>query len=53
MQVLTTSIEFWNAERIGFSDPQAWENMNDLLVKMELISAPIDLSKAFTNEFVP
>ncbi len=53
MQVLNTSIEFWTADKIGFSDPQAWENMNDLLVKMELIPAPIDLSKAFTNEFVP
>lgn len=53
MQVLETSIEFWQAERIGFSDPQAWENMNNLLVKMELIPAPIDLSKAFTNEFIP
>ncbi|MBK9780478.1 MAG: ABC transporter substrate-binding protein [Anaerolineales bacterium] len=53
MQVLNTSIEFWKADRIGFSDPQAWENMNDLLVKMELIPDPIDLSKAFTNEFVP
>jgi NitT/TauT family transport system substrate-binding protein len=37
MQILNTSIEFWKAEQIGFSDPQAWENMNDLLVKMELI----------------
>jgi len=53
MQVLKTSIEFWQAERIGFSDPQAWENMNNLLVKMQLIPEPIDLSKAFTNEFVP
>ena len=53
MQVLNTSIEFWQADRIGFSNPQAWENMNDLLVKMELISEPVDLSKAFTNEFVP
>ncbi len=53
MQVLNTSIEFWQAERIGFSDPQAWENMNNLLVKMELIPAPVDLSKAFTNEFAP
>jgi NitT/TauT family transport system substrate-binding protein len=53
MQVLNTSIEFWQAERIGFSEPQAWENMNDLLVKMSLIPEPIDLSKAFTNEFVP
>ena len=53
MQVLTTSIEFWKAERIGYSNPQAWENMNDLLVKMQLIPEPIELSKAFTNEFIP
>jgi len=53
MQVLLTSIEFWQAERIGFSDAQAWENMNDLLVKMALIPEPIELDKAFTNQFVP
>ena len=53
MQVLNTSIEFWATDRIGFSSSQSWENMNDLLVKMELIPAPIDLSKAFTNEFIP
>jgi len=53
LQILNTSIEFWEAERIGYSDPQAWENMNDLLVKMELIPAPVDLSQAFTNEFIP
>lgn len=53
MQILTTSIEFWTADKIGYSNPQAWENMNDLLVKMGLIPEPIDLTKAFTNEFVP
>jgi NitT/TauT family transport system substrate-binding protein len=53
MQILNTSIEFWKAEKIGYSDPQAWENMNDLLVKMELIPEPVDLTKAFTNEFIP
>jgi NitT/TauT family transport system substrate-binding protein len=53
MQVLNTSIEFWQAERIGFSEPQAWENMNELLVKMALIPDPVNLSKAFTNEFIP
>ncbi len=52
-QVLATSIEFWKAERIGMSDPQAWSNMNDLLVKMGQLAAPLDVSKAFTNEFVP
>jgi NitT/TauT family transport system substrate-binding protein len=53
MLVLTTSIEFWRAERTGFSDPKSWQNMNDLLVKMELIKTELDVSKAFTNEFVP
>lgn len=53
MQVLNTSIEFWKADRIGYSNPQAWENMNNLLVKMQLIPEAIDLSKAFTNEFIP
>jgi NitT/TauT family transport system substrate-binding protein len=53
MQILNTSIEFWTADRIGYSDPQAWENMNNLLVKMELIPAPQDLTRVFTNEFVP
>lgn len=53
MQVLLVSIEFWGTERIGYSNPQAWENMNDLLARMGLIPDPVDLSKAFTNEFVP
>ncbi len=53
MQVLKTSIFFWSVERIGYSDPQGWANMNDLLVRMGLIPAPVDLSKAFTNEFIP
>ncbi|MCB0120322.1 MAG: ABC transporter substrate-binding protein [Anaerolineales bacterium] len=53
MQILNTSIEFWKADRIGYSDPQSWENMNNLLVMMGQIPNPVDLSKAFTNEFVP
>jgi NitT/TauT family transport system substrate-binding protein len=52
-QVLETSIEFWSAARPGFSDPQAWENMQDVLLDMGLLIEPQDLSKAFTNEFVP
>jgi NitT/TauT family transport system substrate-binding protein len=43
----------WKADRLGYSDPHAWENMNDVLVKMQLIPEPLDLSKAYTNQFVP
>jgi NitT/TauT family transport system substrate-binding protein len=53
MQVLTRSIELWKTDRVGYSDPQAWENMHDLLLNMKLLKKPLDVSKAFTNEFVP
>jgi NitT/TauT family transport system substrate-binding protein len=52
-QVLETSLEFWRADRLGFSDPVAWENMQAVLLDMGLISEKMDLSKAFTNEFIP
>jgi len=52
-QVLATSIEMWKAERLGYSDPQAWENMQNVLFDMGLIKEKMDLSKAFTNEFIP
>lgn len=52
-EVLARSIELWKADRIGYSEVRAWENMQDTLLKMDLLSEPLDLSKAFTNEFVP
>ena len=52
-QVLETSIEQWKAELLGYSDPQAWENMQNVLLDMGLITEKMDLNKAFTNEFVP
>jgi NitT/TauT family transport system substrate-binding protein len=53
IQVLGTSIEQWKAERLGYSDPQAWQNMQDVLLEANLISEELELSEAFTNEFVP
>ena len=52
-QVLTTSVEQWKTDRLGYSDPQAWENMQDVLLDMGLITEKMDLTKAFTNEFIP
>jgi NitT/TauT family transport system substrate-binding protein len=52
-QVLETSIEQWQAARLGYSDPQAWENMQEVLFEMGLIPEKMDLSRAFTNEYIP
>lgn len=52
-EVLAVSIEQWQAERLGYSDPAAWENMQNVLLDMGLLSEKMDLSKAYTNEFVP
>lgn len=51
-QVLDASILFWQAERLGYSSPQAWENMHDLLLDMGLLAEPLDINQAYTNEFI-
>lgn len=53
MEVLRRSIELWQTNDLGRSDPQAWENMQSTLLKMGLLTAPVDLTRAFTNRFVP
>jgi NitT/TauT family transport system substrate-binding protein len=51
-EVLTTSIDYWRTKQLGVSDPTAWKNMQTVLVDMGLLKAPLDLEKAFTNQFV-
>jgi NitT/TauT family transport system substrate-binding protein len=53
-QVLARSIELWKTEgRLGASDVQAWENMQDTLLKMGLLTQTLDVGQAFTNAFLP
>ncbi|NOH12959.1 MAG: ABC transporter substrate-binding protein [Chloroflexi bacterium] len=51
-QVLAASIDFWVADMLGYSQPEAWENMQDVLLDMGLLNEPLDLDAAYTNEFV-
>jgi len=52
-QVLAASIEEWKADRMGYSQPEGWTNMQNVLLKMGLLDKPLDLTQAFTNQFIP
>jgi NitT/TauT family transport system substrate-binding protein len=51
-QVLALSIEFWKSGELGASNPEAWSNMQEVLLNMGLLTQPLDLDSAYTNEFV-
>lgn len=52
-QVLATSIEFWKATRLGYSDPTAWQNMQQILLEIGFLTQPQDVNQAYTNDFLP
>jgi putative riboflavin transport system substrate-binding protein len=52
-QVLTTSIEFWKSASLGSSDLTAWENTQQVLLDMGFLTKPLDVTQAFSNEFLP
>lgn len=52
-RILDVSIALWQADRLGYSDPQAWQNMQQVLLEMGLLTEPLDLEEAFSNEFLP
>ncbi len=54
-QVLRDSIQFYVHEQapLGYIDPQPWRNMHEILLDMGLLSQPLELERAFSNDFLP
>jgi NitT/TauT family transport system substrate-binding protein len=52
-EVLSSSISLWKTDKMGYSDQQAWENMQTVLMNIKLLTAIQDLSKAYSNQFLP
>jgi NitT/TauT family transport system substrate-binding protein len=52
-EVLATSIEFWKADRLGYSDPAAWQNTQQVLLDMGFLAKSLDVNQAFSNDFLP
>lgn len=53
MAVLKKSTEFWTTDKPGSTSPEAWQNMQNLLLDMGMLESPIDLTGAYTNDFLP
>jgi NitT/TauT family transport system substrate-binding protein len=52
-RVLDESLKYWTADRLGYSQPDAWANMERVMLEAGLLRAPQDLEQAYTNEFLP
>ncbi len=49
--VLKASLELYQTDPYGYSQPEAWENMQQVLLQMGLMKKEIDLEEAYTNDF--
>ncbi len=52
-QILAASIDLWKTDHPGYSAPQAWENMQQVLLKMGLLKKSLDLKAAYRNDLLP
>ncbi len=52
MDILKASIQFYQGDPLGYSAPEAWENTQSLLLEMGLLTTPLDLTAAFSNDFI-
>ena len=56
-QVLQETLPYWQSELtakegLGFTDVQSWQATHTFLRDSALLKSDVDLSKAFTNEFI-
>ena len=52
-EVLMASLEMWQADTLGLSDPTSWETMQGVMLEMGFLAEPLpNLGAVYTNEFV-
>jgi NitT/TauT family transport system substrate-binding protein len=50
--VLLNTIALWDADHLGLADKASWETTQKVLTGMKFVTTPIDVEKAFTNDFL-
>jgi NitT/TauT family transport system substrate-binding protein len=56
-QVLQESLPFWQTEKtasegLGFTDAAVWTKTEQFMRDAKILAGPVDVSKAFTNQFI-
>ena len=51
--ILAESIKIWQTDRLGYTEPDGWINMQQVLLDMALLEEPLDLEEAYTNDLLP
>nr|MBA3871423.1 ABC transporter substrate-binding protein [Anaerolineae bacterium] len=52
-EVLLNTIDLWDADHLGLADKTSWDVTQKVLTDMKFVTTPIDVEKAFTNDFLP
>ena len=52
-EVLVQSATFWGSENPGAANPDAWRNMQEILLEMGMLEMSLELQAAYSNEFLP
>ncbi len=52
-QVLLSTIDLWDSDQLGFAEKASYEATQKVLTDMKFVTTPIDVEKAFTNDFLP
>ncbi|HVO41019.1 MAG TPA: ABC transporter substrate-binding protein [Aggregatilineales bacterium] len=53
MGVLTNSMDLWKTVKFGYSDPEAWKLTLATLKAMGLITSDVDLTRVYSNDYLP
>jgi NitT/TauT family transport system substrate-binding protein len=51
-KVLEDSLKLWQSDKLGESDPQAWQDSVDFMSKTGLLEKTLELDALYTNKFV-
>lgn len=53
LRVLLETVNYWDADTLGYAELSSWELTQQTLLEMGILAQPIDLTAAYTNDFLP